>query len=290
MRTEQEMMDLIEKFVVNDPNIRVAVLNGSRANPNAASDPFQDFDISCYVRDVQPFKADRGFLDQFGELMIMQSPEDIEDPPPANDGHHVYLMQFTDGNRIDLSFCPVDWLRTMKHESLTMVLVEKDGGVQDLPPPSDKDFLPEEPSAKSFDDCCNEFWWVCPYVAKALWREELFHAKSLLEKPIRTPLMKMVTWHFAIKTGYEVAPGKDCKNIRPVLDPDLWAKLESTYSDSEISNTWDSLFSMGDVFRITARHVAQEYGFDYRNQEDCNVTDHLRHVRQLPKEAKTIYD
>ena len=184
MRTEEEILNLIKTFVGDDPNIRLAVVTGFRVNPNAKRDLFQDYDISCYVGDVEPFRTDIGFLDQFGELMIMQSPEDMEDPPPAKYGHCAYLMQFTDGNRIDLSFCPIDWLNHIQHESLTWVLVDKDGVASNLPPPSDKDFLPKEPTAKAFDDCCNEFWWVCPYVAKALWREELMHAKSLMERPI----------------------------------------------------------------------------------------------------------
>jgi len=100
-------------------------------------------------------------------------------------------MQFTDGNRIDLGFAPVESLSEESQGSLTKVLVDKDGILGDLPPSSDKDFLPKEPTEKSFDDCCNEFWWVCPYVAKALWREELIHAKSLLENPIRPQLMKV---------------------------------------------------------------------------------------------------
>lgn len=289
MRTEKEMMRLIERFVVQEPNIRVAILNGSRANPNAKRDPFQDYDISCYVTNVAPFRNNRAFLKQFGELMIMQTPEDMQTPPPANDGHFVYLMQFTDGNRIDLSFCPLNWLQNKKHESLSRVLIDKDGIVKDLPPPSDKDFLPQKPTPKAFDDCCNEFWWVCPYVAKALWREELIHAHTLLEQAIRTPFMKMVTWHFAIKTDFEKSPGKDGKYIKSVLDPELWSQIEKTYSDAHFDNIWDALFVMGDVFRQTAQHVAEEYKFQYPNQEDQNVTAHLQHIRHLPKNAEALY-
>jgi len=289
MRTEKEMMQIIKKFVANDPNIRAALLNGSRTNPHVKPDPFQDYDIACYVRHVEPFKTDKSFLQQFGNVMIMQTPEDMEDPPPSNDGHYVYLMQFTDGNRIDLSFCPVDGLKNKTHESLSKILIDKDNTIKNLPPPSDRDFLPTAPTQKTFDDCCNEFWWVCPYVAKALWREELIHAKALLEGPIRTALMKMVTWHFAIQTNHTIAPGKDGKYIKPALAPTLWQKLETTYSNAQFENTWQALFAMGDVFRTTAQHVAQEHQFHHSEHDDHNVTQHLRHVHQLPKDATEIY-
>ena len=142
---------------------------------------------------------------------------------------------------------------------------------------------------KSFDDCCNEFWWVCPYVAKALWREELIHGKSLLEKIIRPQLMKMVTWYFGIKTGFKKAPGKDAKYINFDLEPELWSKLEDTYTDARFESTWESIFAMGDLFRTTGKYVADTYGFGYSDETDRRVTKHLRHVRQLPRDAKEIY-
>jgi len=289
MRSEEEMMALIMDFVAADPNIRAAVLIGSRANPRVKKDIFQDYDIGCFVENVDAYKTDRTFLEPFGERMLMQIPEDMDDPPPANDGHYGYLMQFTDGNRIDLGFAPVASLSEEPQGSLTKVLVDKDGILGDLPPPSDKDFLPKAPTEKSFDDCCNEFWWVCPYVAKALWREELIHAKSLLEKIIRPQLMKMVTWYFGIKTGFKKDPGKDAKYIKSDLEPELWLKLEDTYADSRFESTWESIFAMGDLFRTTSQYVANTYGFGYSDQADRRVTEHLRHVRQLPKDAKAIY-
>ena len=289
MRGEAEMIELIVNFVNADPKIRVALLGGSRANPMAQKDPFQDYDVACYVMDVEPYKRDRFFLSALGEILIMQIPEEKEDPPPANDGTYGYLMQFTDGTRIDLSFCPVSCLGERTHESLTKVLVDKDGLVRNLPPPSDKDFLPKEPTGKSFDDCCDEFWWVCPYVAKALWREELIHSKALMEKILRPPLMKMVIWYFGIKTGFKKSPGKDAKYIKPALEPELWSKIEGTYGDSRFESTWKSLFVMTDLFGTIGQYVASYYDFEYPAGYERRVIAHLRHVRHLPRDAKEIY-
>ncbi len=288
MRSEEEMMAIIMDFVAADPNIRVAALMGSRENPTVERDIFQDYDIGCYVENVDAYKTDRTFFEHFGEIMIMQIPEDMDDPPPANDGHYGFLMQFTDGNRIDLGFAPIESL-SEKQESLTKVLIDKDGIVGDLPLPSDKDFLPEEPTEKSFDERCNEFWWVCPYVAKALWREELIQSKSLIEEVLRPQLMKMLTCYFGIKTGFKKAPGKGAKYIKSALEPELWLKLEGTYVDSMFENTWESLFTMVDLFRTVSQYVANTYGFGYPEEDDRRVTEHLRHVRQLPKDAKEIY-
>ena len=60
MRSEQQMLDLILDTARADERIRAVILNGSRANPNAPRDPFQDFDIVYLVTDTQPFVAKPG--------------------------------------------------------------------------------------------------------------------------------------------------------------------------------------------------------------------------------------
>ena len=77
-----------------------------------------------------------------------------------------------------------------------------------VPPASDRDYLPKPPSARAFFDCCNEFWWVSPYVAKGLWRRELPYAKYTHEVYVRDQITKMLTWYIGTKTGFSVNPGK----------------------------------------------------------------------------------
>jgi aminoglycoside 6-adenylyltransferase len=35
--------------------------------------------------------------------------------------------------------------------------------------------------------------------------------------------------------------------------------------------------------------VADYFGFNYPEQDDCRVSNYVRHVRSLPRDAKTIY-
>ncbi|HMN61986.1 MAG TPA: aminoglycoside 6-adenylyltransferase, partial [Anaerolinea sp.] len=55
MRSKQEMMDLILNTAKNDPRIRAVIMNGSRVNPNAPVDIFQDYDIIYVVTEVEPY-------------------------------------------------------------------------------------------------------------------------------------------------------------------------------------------------------------------------------------------
>ncbi|MFN3333480.1 MAG: aminoglycoside 6-adenylyltransferase, partial [Caldilinea sp.] len=55
MRSEQEMLDLILSVAEADEHIRAVIMNGSRTDPNAPRDIFQDYDIVYVVTDVAAF-------------------------------------------------------------------------------------------------------------------------------------------------------------------------------------------------------------------------------------------
>ena len=289
MRTEQEMLELIVATARDDERIRAVIMNGSRANPNAPRDPFQDFDVVYIVEDVAPFRHNYEWIKRFGELMILQMPEDMQDPPPSDDGGFAYLMQFADGNRIDLGIFPLAQLGELTKDSLSLLLLDKDGLIEPFAPADEADYYPKPPTAKAFSDCCNEFWWVCPYVAKGLWRGEILYAKFMLDEVVRAELMKMLAWYIGIKTQFACNPGKFGKYYQRYLEPELWAMLEKTYADSGYENTWQAMFTMCTLFRRVALSVAEQLGFAYPHEDDQRVSAHLEHVRCLPKDAKAIY-
>jgi len=285
MRSEAEMFALILDFAHAREDIRAVVMNGSRVNPIAPKDPFQDYDIACYVNNVDAFRGDVNIPRYFGELMILQLPDDMGDPVPEANGTYAYLMQFMDGNRIDLSFHPLERVDMIQEDSLSRVLLDKDKRIAALPAPSDRGYWPKPPTAKAFDDCCNEFWWVSVYAAKGLWRGELTYAHSMLDGYVRDELIKMMTWYFGINTSFEKAAGKYGKYLKTGLSEAEWQQLEHTYADADPEQTWQALFAMGGLFRQTASRVAQEFGFTYPKQDDERVSAFLQRIHDLPADA-----
>jgi aminoglycoside 6-adenylyltransferase len=205
------------------------------------------------------------------------------------DGHFAYLMQFMDGNRIDLTLFPLAKLPKYETESLSVTLLDKDGILPPLPPPSEQDYLPKPPTAKAFADCCNEFWWVSTYVAKGLWRGEILYAKTLMEQALREQLMKMLTWYVGMPNSFTRSAGKMGKHFKAQLAPEVWAMVEQTYADAGYANTWDALLTLCALFRKVALPIAAHFGFDYPHGDDKRVSAHLRHVRTLPPDATEIY-
>ena len=288
MRNENEMLDLILSTARADDRVRAVIMNGSRVNPDAPRDPFQDYDIVYVVTDVDSFKAAPDWIDVFGERMILQRPDDMGDGPPAA-GSYAYLMQFADGNRIDLTLWPRANLAALGRDSLSVLLLDKDGVIEPFPPPHNGDYLPQPPTAKEFADCCNEFWWVMPYIAKGLWRDELPYALFHRDVVVREQLVKMLMWQIGVQTDFRVSPGKNGKYFARLLPGDQWRRYRQTYGPADVSTTWDTVEVMCGLFRETALAVAGHFGFAYPRDDDARVSAHLAHVRALPGDAQTIY-
>lgn len=284
MRSEEEMMKLILDTARRDKRIRAVVLNGSRADPNAKRDPFQDYDIVYLVTDIAPYADNLKWIQRFGEMMILQIPWDT---PGLREWRFTYLMLFTDGNRIDLTILSLDHASEAFEGSRSVVLLDKDGIVPNQPCPSVEKYPP--PTKEEYDRCCNEFWWVCTYVAKGLWRQELPYAKGMMDTWVRDQLMKMLAWYVGIKTEFTQSPGKMGRRIKEYLEPERMKQLIMTYPDAETEHIWDSLLVMGDMFRDVARQVGAHLGYAYPEGDDQRVTAHLWHVRLLPGNAKEIY-
>ncbi|OJE45598.1 aminoglycoside adenylyltransferase [Bacillus proteolyticus] len=290
MRTEKEMLDLIINTANEDERIRAVIMNGSRVNPNVKRDCFQDYDIIYVVKDIQSFTSNHNWIQRFGEIIIVQMPEEMSLLPADEDGKFPYLMQFMDGNRIDLALVPVDLIDIfVGQDSLSNLLLDKDNCMGEFPPASDKDYLIKKPTEKEFLDCCNEFWWCSTNVGKGLWREELSYAKGVLEGPVRDMLIVMLEWHIGMKTDFTVNAGKFGKHFEQYFEKDIWQQFKRTFSNAEYENIWESFFVMGDLFREAANEIASTYGYQYPQDDDDKVTSYLKHVKALPKDSTTIY-
>ncbi len=292
-RSEQEMMQLIMQVAVSHPQIRAVLLNGSRVNPNVPRDIFQDYDIIYVVSNLAPFLSNQSWINAFGERLILQVPEDMELYPPSAEmaGAFSYLMQFTDGNRIDLTLVPVDQLGSFLEDSLSELLMDKDNiaGLGELAPASDLTYRVNRPSDRAFHDCCNEFWYTNTGLAKGLWREQIPYVKQLFHTVIQDALMQMLDWYIGCRHDFLVNPGKFGKFYKQYLEPDVYQEFLTTYTTAGTDEIWNGVFRTIDLFNKSAEAVAAHLGYTYFRDEAARITAYLQHVRQLPKNANRIY-
>ncbi|RIX51549.1 aminoglycoside 6-adenylyltransferase [Paenibacillus nanensis] len=284
MRSEQEMMDLLLNFARNDNRIRAAVLEGSRTNRNISPDRFQDFDISYFVTDMDSFKSNDQWLDSFGDRLILQKPEDMELFPAELGNWFSYLILFEDGNKIDLTLIPIEEIDDYfaQSDGLVEVLLDKDELIRDGITATDRQYWIQEPTARSFDDCCNEFWMVSTYIVKGLARKEILFAIDHLHEIARPNLLRMMAWRIGSEHGYTFSLGKNYKFIDRYLPAHDWNAFLSTYRQNGYSEMWQSLFTCYSLFRAYSKAVAESLGYPYPNYDEA-VTRYTHDIYQSIK-------
>ena len=279
MRSEQEIMDLILNIAKADDRIRAVLLVGSRADPNAPKDQYQDFDVTYYVHNIKPFYNSPDWITaQFGKPLIMQMPEIMRDP--EGDGHFTYLILFPDGHRIDLSF---EFRPYVDEGEPAVTLLDKDNGNGFLPPlapPSDANWHIKPPNELYFTSCCNNFWWCLNNVAKGIARDELPYVMHMLNDIVRTELHDMINWWIGARHGFARSTGKDGKYFKRYLPPDHYQQYAATYPDSDYEHIWQAVDKMGDLFHQLALDVAFHFGFSYCQAEEEGMRVYLKMVRE----------
>jgi len=293
LRSEKEMMDLIIGVAQEDERIRAVYMNGSRTNPNAPKDIFQDYDVVYVVTETLSFLKDENWISIFGDLIMLQEPDKLDKGIGRDmdfEKSYGYLMLFTDGNRIDLSLQNKEaMIEEYEKDKLTIPLLDKDNCLPPISAPTDADYRVKEPTEAFFDSCTNNFWWCLQNVAKGMWRDELPYAKLMFQYTTRESLDKMVSWWIGTNNDFQVSTGKLGKYFKKHLPEAYWDMYEKTYSDSNYDNMRKSIFTACDLFRILSQDVAEHFGFAYPMEDDKNMTNYLQHVRSLPSDAGQIF-
>ncbi|AJD89798.1 aminoglycoside 6-adenylyltransferase [Jeotgalibacillus malaysiensis] len=288
MRSEQEMMALILGFAREDSRIKAVYMNGSRTNPNAPRDMFQDYDIVYVTDEMEGFTADQSWISYFGNLLMMQQPDALDAGKglSTDPGRYAFLMLFDDGNRIDLSFQTVDYMQKVYlNDSLTIPLLDKDGILPDIPESTDRDYFVKKPSEGEFDSVTNDFWWCLQNVAKGLWRDELPYAHHMFELTTRSALDQMIEWWIGSQHDYEVSAGKMGKYFKRFLPEEYWTTYLKTYAEDK----WAAVDTAAELFGQIGREVAEKEGFQYPERDEKQMLMFVRRVRSLPGDAEAIF-
>ena len=135
-------------------------------------------------------------------------------------------------------------------------LLDKDGILPALPPPSDRCWHIQPPTPKLFSDCCNEFWWCLNNAGKGVARDELPYVMQMFNVYVRDMLDQMLDWYIGADQGFAISSGKAKKYFKRYLPPNLYELYVKTYSDGEYYHIWAAVFTACDLFHTAALYVA----------------------------------
>ena len=253
MRTEPEMLDLILQ-TAKTLKVDAVALSGSRTDAQAPKDEFQDYDVVYIVDDFANLTSDLSWLNQFGKRIIEQH--------NVLEHRHLYLMLFEDGNRIDLTLCPKEYIKEWVESEADFTVLEDTKGLFAPYSPSPQRYWTSPASQTDFEKACNEFWWVSAYVVKGICRKQLLYATDHLYGICQQELLKVLAWQVASDRG-KVDIGKNYKHLFNYLPAEKEKEFSNLLDFSSLDKITQSLYATMELFHQEAQILAQKMGFDY---------------------------
>jgi aminoglycoside 6-adenylyltransferase len=284
---DQVIINRLIRWAEKQELIRAMLLYSSRVNPLATIDRFSDFDVLLAVTDVHRFYENDQWLDDFGEvLVVFRNPVGLENGFECSG----FITHYRDRVKVDFGFYPVEFLTWAASQPKLpddldngyIVLLDKDHLTAGLKPPTFTALLPVPPTGKEFRAIINEFFNDAIYVAKNLWRENLFSVKDSLDYIMKFHCLRaMLEWQLGIENNWSVKPGAYGKGLKRKIDPEIWSELERTYVGAGTQENWQALFRTIRLFRKVALQVAKALAYEYPQDMDQRVVQYLQEIKAL---------
>jgi aminoglycoside 6-adenylyltransferase len=273
------------------PDVRAVILTSTLTNPNAPTDRFSDYDIILAVDDVKPYFRDRGWLEDFGCVLVL-----YRDPLQLRYGLEgfAYITQYEDGMKIDFTVFQAGIFPHIAQEDELpdyldvgyRVLLDKDGLAEGLKPPTYTRFIPSQPSLEEYLTIVELLFHEATYLAKHLWRDELIPAKYNLDVAMKFENLRvMLEWRMEIDHNWSIKTGAYGKGLKKRLPAEIWSALEETYVGAGREENWEAMFKTIDLFRRVAIEVGETLGYAYPQELHDRAVSYLNWVRSL--EPKT---
>ncbi|MEX0750283.1 MAG: aminoglycoside 6-adenylyltransferase [Dehalococcoidia bacterium] len=287
---EEESDPVLRRAVAwasGNEHVRALILESSRAAPDAPVDALSDYDLLLVVTTIEPLRRDESWLAWYGAPLVRFRSEWNDQ---GYDGI-TRLVVYEDGTKVDHLLMEAALLDRIKQQPRLpnlldvgyRVLLDKDGLADGLKPATYRAHIPSKPTEAEYLAVVEEFWWESTYVAKNIWRDELFAWKYNLECVMKLDVMRrMLEWHVEIAHDWSVRPGVVGRHLKRRLPPDIWAEVEATFVGADADENWEALFRTGAVFRRVALEVAAGLGYRYPHKMDAGVVAYWQRLRTMP--------
>ncbi|MCH4886233.1 aminoglycoside adenylyltransferase [Acidaminobacter sp. JC074] len=289
MRTDNDMLEMILSYAENDERVRAVTLNGSRASQTALKDKYSDFDIVYFVEDVRDFTKEKSWIEVFGDILIVQYSMDWYSHPYDYSSRElfIYLIQFADGHRIDLSLVDLSKMDEFlqKSKEPTCVLLNKDNFKELNDTFDESKFHVKEPTEFEFNNTSNEFRWMSIYITKGLCRRQIYYAKYAYDVLLMEMFMKMIRWKIGIDHDFKITLGSFNKYFNRYLSQEEMNKIHNIFPNGSYEDIWDKLFFIYDFFHELEKEVREYYSYSVDEKEVIRVRKYLQEKQEDYKQT-----
>ena len=252
-RSEAQMLRLILQ-TAKSLKVEAVAMSGSRTDAKAPKDEFQDYDVVYIVDDFDNLTSDLSWLNQFGKRTIEQE--------VSLGNRCLYLMLFEDGNRIDLSLCPKEYIQEWVDSEAGFTILEDTENLFEAYFPNLERHWITPATETDFKNSCNEFWWVSAYVVKGICRHQVIYATDHLYGICQQELLKVLAWQVASDKG-TVDVGKNYKYLFNYLPTEKEKEFSNLLDFSSLDKITQSLFATMALFHQEAQFLANKMDFNY---------------------------
>ena len=273
MRTETEMFDVILQ-TAKVLQVDAVAMSGSRTNSQAPKDEFQDYDVVYVVDDLDNLTSDLSWLDQFGTRIIEQH--------NVLGNRRLYLMLFEDGNRIDLTLCPTEYIQEWVDSEAGFTVLVDEKGLFETYSPSPERYWITPATETDFEKSCNEFWWVSAYVVKGICRKQVIYSTDHLYGICQQELLEILAWQVARDRG-AVDIGKNYKYLFNYLPAEKEKEFSNLLDFLSLDKIIQSLLATMQLFHQEAQRLAQKMGFDYDKEVAEKMIEYAKEKLQSTK-------
>ncbi len=262
--TSDRYEQLLARFVAwaeTQPDLRAAVVIGSRARTDHPADDWSDLDLVFFTSSPRRFLADTAWLDVLAPHWLTFLEYEPDGTPRER------RVMFEGALDVDFISLPVEAqagfmrpgpgdLDFVRHG--VRIVLDKDGvlaaNAHPLPalPPA---LPPDEPT---FLNLVNDFWYHTIWSAKKLRRGEWWTALGCIDHYLkRECLLRLITWH----AHYETWLGG--RFLEEWADPRVIDGLRGAFGGYEPDALRRALFETMDLFGWLAVETAHTLGYAY---------------------------
>jgi aminoglycoside 6-adenylyltransferase len=279
-QTTQAYQQLLDRFVAwarTQPDIRAAIVLGSRARTDRPADEWSDLDLLIITRDPSPLLSQTDWLEQLGTpwLTFLE--------PTAVGGATERRVLFAGGLDVDFSPFPVELVRQFAAAGMPpevagvlrrgmRFVLDKDGLAASLKVPPDERPAPLPPTQDRFLNLVNDFWYHAVWVAKKLRRGELWTAHMCCDGYMKRLLLIMIEWHAGAISDWRADTWHNGRFLEQWADPRAVDELRHAFAHYDMADVQRALLASMDLFRWLATETAGRLGYPYPTSADQHVT------------------
>lgn len=266
MVTYDDLTVRLTQWAADEPDIRAALVLGSRARTDHPADAWSDLDILVFATEIERFVWDSSWATSI-------APHWLTFVERTGDGQSWERRTlYAGGLDVDVAFFPAAALDLGDGELPATfadvmrrgvrVLIDKDGrlaGILKRPLPTTP--LNRQPDAAEFANAVSDFWYHTPWCAKHLRRGELWWAKSGIDMHLKGYLQRMLEWHARATRGDSHDTWLRGRFLEEWADPRAVTELSRAFAHYEAADMARALAATMSLYRWLEDETVAVWGY-----------------------------